>query len=374
MTLTIGATIKNLRTKRKITQEQLATFLGITAQAVSRWENGTAYPDIEMLPSIAGFFEISTDSLFGIDKGEREKRRDEIYLEIEKGYESGENIGEEAIITARQYAAEFPADEWIELNLADTISRTYMWDEETRGPRYLGEAEKLYQTLIDTAADSDIRYRALQKLAALYTVGYEDDEKTDEVLRQLPPMRYSREQIGALLWESSGRNIGRWQDWIEKTTVSFCSELIEYIIALPNGSETWDNKVEMLEKIIPIYNLIFGENMLSYHSDVAYICRVIATYRVAQGKYEETIQWLKKMVYHIKEKAKAKPGDAYTSPFMDTMSVPEDDPLNSGFHQPILHNEAWYVLNQRLTQDRYNSIREMDGFKTVVDELARIAK
>ena len=374
MVLSIGTNIKNLRAKHKITQDQLATFLGITSQAISRWENGTVYPDIEMLPSIAEFFGVSTDDLLGINKDEKEKRRDEIYLEIEKGYESGENIGEDAVNTARQYAAEFPSDEWIELNLANTISRSYMWNEETRDPRYLAEAEKLYQTLIDTAEDSDIRFRALQKLAALYTIGYENDEKANEVLRQLPPMRYSREWIGARLWDSSGRNVGRWQDWVEKTTNSLCLELTEYIISLPNEPETWDKKVEMLEKLIPIYELVFGEDMLFHHSGVAYICRVIATYRVAQGRYEETIKWLEKITYHIKEKAKVRPGDRYTSPFMDTMTIPEDDPLNSGYHEPILHNEAWYVLNEKLTQSRYDPIREMKGFCDVVDELTKIAE
>ena len=374
MVLSIGTNIKNLRAKHKITQDQLATFLGITSQAISRWENGTVYPDIEMLPSIAEFFGVSTDDLLGINKDEKGKRRDEIYLEIEKGYESGENIGEDAVLTARQYAAEFPADEWIVLNLANTIARSYMWKEETRGPRYLAESEKLYQTLIDTAEDSDIRFRAIQNLATLYTVGYDSDEKADEVLSKLPPMRFSREWIGALLWKESGHNIGRWQDWLDRTTNSLCLELTHYIVSLPNEQATWEKKVEMLEKVITIYELVFGEDMLSHHSGAENICRVIATYYVAQGRYEETIQWLEKMTYHIKERIKVKPGDHYTSPFVDTISVPEDDPLNRRYHELILHNEAWYVLNHKLTQSRYDPIREMDGFRAVVDELTKIAE
>ena len=59
---------------------------------------------------------------------------------------------------------------------------------------------------------------------------------------------------------------------------------------------------------------------------------------------------------------------------MDTMSLSEDDPTNGGFHAPILHNEAWYVLNNNLTQSRYDSIRDMDGFRAIVDKLSHIAK
>lgn len=373
MVLTIGTTIKNLRAKRKITQEQLATFLGITAQAISRWENGNVYPDIEMLPSIAEFFEVSTDVLFGINKDEKEKRRGKIYLEIEKGYETGTNSGEDAIVNARQYAAEFPFDERIELNLADTISRTYMWDEVPDLER-LSEAEKLYQALIETASNDPFRYEALKKLAALYSVGYKDDAKTDCVLRQFPTMQYSRECIGTLISQTSGHDIGRIQDYIEKLTDSLCTTLEDYIIEMPNGSETWDRKVEMFEKLISLYQFVFGENLLFYHSRVADLYRIMATYRVAQGRYEETIHCLEKSVYHIKETEKAKPGDRYTSPFMDTMSLSEDDPTNGGFHAPILHNEAWYVLNNKLTQSRYDPIRDMDGFRAIVDELSHIAK
>lgn len=52
MNLEIGAIIKNLRTQHKVTQDQLATFLGVTPQAISRWEAGNGYPVIETLPSL----------------------------------------------------------------------------------------------------------------------------------------------------------------------------------------------------------------------------------------------------------------------------------------------------------------------------------
>lgn len=63
--MNIGANIKTLRKKQNITQEQLAEYLNITSQAISKWENGTALPDITMLPTIASYFEVSIDSLFG---------------------------------------------------------------------------------------------------------------------------------------------------------------------------------------------------------------------------------------------------------------------------------------------------------------------
>lgn len=62
-----GQTIAAYRKERAMTQEQLAQELGITAQAVSKWENGQSYPDIQLLPQLADLFEISLDELFGRD-------------------------------------------------------------------------------------------------------------------------------------------------------------------------------------------------------------------------------------------------------------------------------------------------------------------
>lgn len=74
MKLNIAETIKRLRKERDITQETLASALGVSCQSVSRWENGVAYPDIEMVPEIAAYFDISTDILFGLDEAsERQK-------------------------------------------------------------------------------------------------------------------------------------------------------------------------------------------------------------------------------------------------------------------------------------------------------------
>ena len=60
----IGTTISALRKEKGVTQEELAKHVGISAQAVSKWENG-GVPDIELLPKIADYFGISIDRLFG---------------------------------------------------------------------------------------------------------------------------------------------------------------------------------------------------------------------------------------------------------------------------------------------------------------------
>ncbi len=62
--MTIGKNIAELRKAKGVKQDELARFVGVTAQAVSKWENG-GVPDTELLPKIAEFFNVSIDELFG---------------------------------------------------------------------------------------------------------------------------------------------------------------------------------------------------------------------------------------------------------------------------------------------------------------------
>ena len=79
MNIYISENIKRLRREKNLTQEALADFIGISFQAVSKWECGDAYPDITLLPVIANYFGVTIDELFGNDiiKAEESKRRKE---------------------------------------------------------------------------------------------------------------------------------------------------------------------------------------------------------------------------------------------------------------------------------------------------------
>lgn len=63
--MNLGKTILEFRKSKNVTQEELAAQLGVTAAAVSKWENGYTLPDILMLSALADFFEVTTDELLG---------------------------------------------------------------------------------------------------------------------------------------------------------------------------------------------------------------------------------------------------------------------------------------------------------------------
>lgn len=73
--MTIGEKIAALRKQNNLTQEQLADKLGITAQAVSKWENSITSPDISLLKIIAQLFNITTDELLGAEVKEQELKQ-----------------------------------------------------------------------------------------------------------------------------------------------------------------------------------------------------------------------------------------------------------------------------------------------------------
>lgn len=62
--MNIGNNIRSLRKQKNLTQEQVAEKLGVSYQAVSRWENNANTPDIALLPEIASVFGVSIDTLF----------------------------------------------------------------------------------------------------------------------------------------------------------------------------------------------------------------------------------------------------------------------------------------------------------------------
>ena len=63
--MNLGNSINTLRKQKNVTQEELAAELGVTAAAVSKWENGYTLPDILMLCALADYFEVTTDELLG---------------------------------------------------------------------------------------------------------------------------------------------------------------------------------------------------------------------------------------------------------------------------------------------------------------------
>lgn len=70
----LGKQIRALRARKGVRQEELAGFLGVSAQAVSKWETEASLPDVVLLPRIAVYFGVTIDELFRLPAEERFQR------------------------------------------------------------------------------------------------------------------------------------------------------------------------------------------------------------------------------------------------------------------------------------------------------------
>lgn len=77
---TLGQRIKELRTNKKMTQEDLGKILGVTKVSISGYENGTREPDSQALGVIAKHFNVSTDYLLGISNSKNSTKDSEKLL------------------------------------------------------------------------------------------------------------------------------------------------------------------------------------------------------------------------------------------------------------------------------------------------------
>lgn len=102
--------LSRLRKEKKITQEELAKFVGVTKATVSKWETGQSFPDILILPKLATFFDVSIDGLIGYEAlmGKEEIRQ--TYQELVEDFAKKpfEDVMEKSEKLARQYYACYP--------------------------------------------------------------------------------------------------------------------------------------------------------------------------------------------------------------------------------------------------------------------------
>lgn len=75
--MNLGKTILDLRKAKNVTQDEMAAELGVTAAAVSKWENGYTLPDILMLCAIADYFQVTTDELLNRAKNSEDTTNSE---------------------------------------------------------------------------------------------------------------------------------------------------------------------------------------------------------------------------------------------------------------------------------------------------------
>ena len=182
----LPANLKKYRILKELTQEDVAEFLRITPQSVSKWERGESYPDITLLPALANIFETSVDLLLGMDTIRAEETRYNIHKKAVE-YQRNGNL-DMAEKTYRDALLIYPNKPGMILGLASTLA--LKGDTE--------EAIELMERGLPISINEKQKSTMRAALCFLYLKAGRED-KACKLASQLPHMRESREVIQPLI-------------------------------------------------------------------------------------------------------------------------------------------------------------------------------
>lgn len=176
---------KTMRKKHALTQEQLAEALGVSCQAVSKWETNSSYPDISLLPIIADYFGVSVDYLIGHDASKQLEEINNVCMLADDLF--AERRYMEAISPLREMLIRHPGNEKLMYKLAWALSGTKRESEEN-----YDEAILLYHKILEISADAEMRNTVIRDLIYRYCTKGEI-EKALSYANLLPSFELCRE-------------------------------------------------------------------------------------------------------------------------------------------------------------------------------------
>jgi len=240
MELNIAGSIRSLRQEKGITQEEFANAIGVTAQAVSKWERGEGYPDITFLPDIAEYFHVTLDTLCGMDE---QRKRQEI-SSILQGTSNASSYAE-GVRIAREGVAKFPHSITLKSNLARALMGcTGKW---TPPKEVLEEVIQLYEDILHDSPAPD--NHVMSALCEAYELAGKHEKAIETALKI--PGEYERNR--AWCWIVKDEElISHIQNTIIQTLPNI-QIMIKY--ALKTDCYTTKEKIALCRKMIEIYAL-----------------------------------------------------------------------------------------------------------------------
>ena len=188
MELPIGQTIRRLRRERDLTQEEMAAHLGISFQAISKWERGDGYPDVTMLPALAHYFGVSVDELLGASETEKRAQYDEINQTWAENNRNGRH--DENVVIMRRSLKAFPNDPLLLVQLSTSLEKLDGTPEEKR--RHLLESIAVQEQILRYGEDSEVRGATMYNICHAYWKAGERGKALAQA-KKLPNLYKARE-------------------------------------------------------------------------------------------------------------------------------------------------------------------------------------
>lgn len=326
MQLNLGTKIRELRRRDGRTQDSLADALGITAQAVSRWESGGSYPDMEMIPAIANYFHISIDELFGYHD-EREEKIKAILesatrILTKQGFTMyqgslSEDVGE-CVNMLRAASEEFPNEPKILLKLAQAL---HMWGWNKYGAKghpsdssgiieddinynsqniYWQEAIRVYEKLLKCNPSLEDREIAIRQITPLYCrMG--EYEKAKALANDQNALVICKEVLLPLA--TVGEEKVRYQGEKIMALLSNLEFAISEAVATRPAVSSSEYGKQILLSVVNLYETVFIDGRCgSWHWDIGHLYLTLAQYEMDNdGSMEKILNYFDKGFDHCKE-------------------------------------------------------------------------
>ena len=347
MQLNLGPTIRQLRRRDGRTQEALASALGVTSQAVSRWESGGSYPDMELIPSIANYFGVSIDELFGYSN-EREQKIAALASRIEamRRQNNGTDVNiSECIALARESLVEFPGNDRLMLCLASVLytagyvryGEHHLTDVEGysvydtqrhRGYAEWQEAITLYEKALENLEEGTLRRQAVDELSQLY-VNTGDHAKALSLAEAAPGIWGSREFLR--IYACDGKKQAQACAKTLLTAIHACASLIVSGVQTNDRHMTPAEKAQSLRGAVALYAAVCPDgNYGDHHAYIGKIHMLLSLYLWLDGKKDEAFEALDQTLIHFRayEALQRKGAAVFTAPLVRLVraDIPRADP------------------------------------------------
>ena len=329
MALQLGEQLRELRRRDGRTQDDLAQALDVTPQAVSRWENDICYPDVALLPSIANYFGVAIDELFGY-KSDRDRKIDAIIQKVDAFQiksRGDDDWVDECLGILRSGLAEFPQDERLRLTLASTLSEAgwrkyhehFHYDEDGyllhdyaqhwKNP-YWAEAVEICESLIGTAKDHTVVTEATSILVPLYR-NLGETKKAAACANRMPELTRCREAL--LASAADGKDEAKYiGDFLLKLAGCFSKHLVYGLMANLSHYQS-DLPLEKVKGAISLFYLLCGDgNLGKYHDEVISLYLYLSRLQWERGYHDDAFVSLENALKHARALEALADGEEHT--------------------------------------------------------------
>jgi len=357
MQIQLSEQIRELRRRDGRTQEDLADALGVTAQAVSRWEKGICYPDMEMMPALANYFGVTIDELFGYHN-ERAKKVDETaeHILAMNRMNNGEDVNmDECIQLAREALAEFPGSDKLMLCLASVLYNAgyvrygefHLIDDEGYGVYDVGrhreyaewrEAIKLYEKVLPTLEDAALRRRAVAELTQLY-LNMGEHDRAMAIADAAPDIHGSRPFLRINACDGKAQARAYAEALLD--TIHAAAGLILGGVMSNQEHLTPAEKADGVSRAIGLFELVCADgNFGVYHGFIARMNTLLSVYLWLDERHDEAFAALDRAEQHYRTSLKiAAAGKcSYSAPLLRLV---ENDWVELSTLPPISLAEDW---------------------------------